>query len=170
MKQGDPNAFALFYEKTFEPMFSEVKRLVERDEQTTLDIVQDAMLKAIRCIKPLDDERSVVAWSRAVAKSTAYDWLRKHARRKEVSYNDELEIPIDESDVKIPDAARIEWIEQQLLQLPVELQNMIAFRYRIGWSLRRIGQAFGLKTGAVDGRIGRAIRILQEKAKREFHD
>ena len=64
----------------------------------------------------------------------------------------------------------LQWIEEQLQQLPSDLQSMISFRYRWGWSLKRIAERFGLKTGSVDGRIRRAIEKLNEKAHREFDE
>lgn len=44
---------------------------------------------------------------------------------------------------------------------------MIALRYRLGWSLKRIANQFGLKTGAVDGKIRRAIIKIKEQARTE---
>lgn len=169
MKAGDSKALTVFYEHVFDLMFREVKRLINRDEQTSLDIVQDAMLKAIRCIKPLPDAGAVVAWSKTVVRSTTYDWLRKQGRQNahELSAIDQ---PIQKEQLVDEDSARMLWIEEQLQAMSPELRRLIRFRYRLGWSLRRIAESLGLKTGTVDGRIRRAIEKLQEKAKREFDE
>ena len=171
MQAGDAAALAIFYQELFDLMFHEVQRVAGRDEATSLDIVQEAMLKAIRCIKPLPDFRSVKAWSRAVAKSAAYDWLRKQARHNPSQLGDADQIshphPADYVDI---DLARMAWLEEQLMSLPRELQNVISLRYRLGWSLKEIGEKLGLKTGAVDGRIRRAIETLKQEAKREFDE
>ena len=169
MKAGDGSALAIYYEHVFDMMFREVQRLTNRDEQTSLDIVQDSMLKAIRCIKPLPDAGAVVAWSKTVVRSTAYDWLRKQNRHKsqELSPKDQ---PATKDEPVNEDSVRMLWIEDQLKALSPELRRLIGFRYRLGWSLRKIAETLGLKTGTVDGRIRRAIEKLQEKAKREFDD
>lgn len=169
MKAGDNKALAIYYEHVFDLMFCEVKRLVNRDEQTSLDIVQDAMLKAIRCIKPLPDAGAVVAWSRTVARSTTYDWLRKQSRQRSQELS-AIDQPISKMEPVDQDSVRMLWIEDQLQSMSPELRRLISFRYRLGWSLRRIAETLGLKTGTVDGRIRRAVEKLQEKAKREFDE
>jgi len=64
--------------------------------------------------------------------------------------------------------ARLAWVEEQLQQLPEELVSMISLKYRMGWTLRQIGEKFGLKTGAVDGKIRRAMEELKLRATEEF--
>ena len=61
------------------------------------------------------------------------------------------------------------WLEKQLLTLPPDTRKMIGMRYRLGWSLKRIAQRFGLKTGAVDGRIRRAVVQLRNRAEKDEH-
>ena len=64
--------------------------------------------------------------------------------------------------------ARIEWIEQQLRKLAPDLRRMVLLRYRLGWSLQEVATKFGLKTGAVDGRIRRAVEELRQQAEWEL--
>ncbi|MFK7765844.1 MAG: RNA polymerase sigma factor [Mariniblastus sp.] len=167
MASGDRNALATFYNFNFDVMLKEVRRCLGRDEQTCLDLVQDAMLKAIKSIKPISSEGQIIAWSRTVAKSVTYDWLRKRSRLKTTELSEAGPIG-DESHIE--DSARLVWIESELKSLPPPLQKMIELRYRLGWSLNRIGAKFGLKTGAVDGRIRRAVERLRLKACEEFND
>ena len=170
IKSGDQAAFEIYYEHTFKIMYCQIQKLVGSDEQTTLDILQMAMLKVIRCIKPLPDESAVNAWSSAVAKSVAYDWLRKNARKLEFVSDFEHDIAEPSLEPGLIAQSRLQWIEDQLLELPHELRRIVLLRYRFGWSLRRIAESLGLKTGAIDGRIRRTIEKLQEKAQREFNE
>ena len=170
IKGGDQSAFEVYYEHSFMIMFCQIQKLIGSDEQTTLDIVQLAMLKVIRCIKPLPDESAVNAWSSAVAKSVAYDWLRKNSRKHEFVGDFEHDIAAPSPEPGLVAQSRLHWIEGQLMELPRELRKIILLRYRLGWSLRRIAETVGLKTGAVDGRIRRTIEKLQEKAQREFNE
>ncbi len=169
MANGDSHALAKYYEFTFDIMYHEVVRVSGRCEQTCLDIVQDAMLKAIRSMKTLESPAAVSTWSRAVAKSTAYDWLRKETRNRKLETGLPLRFP-DDDQGRLLDAARLLWIEEELRGLPDGLQSLIALRYRLGWSLKKIGQSVGLKSGAVDGRIHRAIETLRKKAGVEFDE
>ena len=184
MAGGHTPALSVFYEAFFDVMLQEARRCSGRDEQTCLDLVQDAMLKAIKCIKPLPSESAVAAWSRAVVKTVTWDWFRKENRRALLrnsnatggdgrifaAANGETAAPESENHELVEQQARIIWLESQLQLMPIELQNMISLRYRLGWSLKQIGQKFGLKTGAVDGRIRRAVDRLKQKANDEFEN
>lgn len=177
MKAGDTAAFADYYEAMFPIMYREAQRFSGRDESTCLDLVQDAMLKAIRCIKPIRNRKQVEAWSRAVIKSVTWDWLRKQSRYQQQQLRPDLRssraadadarpLPDDFDSFEI--TARMAWIESELQTLPTDLRSMIALRYRLGWTLSAIGARFGMKAGAVDGRIRRTIERLKQKASSEY--
>ena len=167
-KHGDQQAFAEYYRAFFDTMFLTVKHTTGCDEATCLDIVQDAMIKAIAKMKPLNTREHTIAWTRAVAKTTAYDFLRKRTRQQKLSEN-LTNHSIETKQQAIDDTARLTWVEEQLQQLPADLVSMISLKYRMGWTLRQIGEKFGLKTGAVDGKIRRAIQDLKSQATEEFY-
>jgi DNA-directed RNA polymerase specialized sigma24 family protein len=48
------------------------------------------------------------------------------------------------------------------------LQQLIHWRYRLGWTLQRIAETVGLKPGAIDGRLRRALERLRLRAEEEF--
>lgn len=163
--RGDAAALETSYDRTFDVMFSEACRVLRRDEATHLDIVQDAMLKALESIKPLPDENAVMGWARLVARSVAYDWLRRHRRHTDSLANRSR---TEQESGDVLDQAHMAWIEEQVAALPADLQRLFHLRYRWGWSLRRIGQALGLTPGAVDGRIRREVHRLRQQAEQEF--
>ena len=170
---GDHTAFARFYDLVYEAVYWEIKRLSGCDDESCLDILQNTLIKILKCIKPLPNSAAVIAWSKTVAKSETYDWLRKHAKKKNTQrLVDGLEIDdgakgSEEFDENI---ARIQWIESQLKQLEPHLQKLISLRYRLGWSLRRIGELLGLSTNQIDGRIRRAIKSISVKAEAEQNE
>ncbi len=169
---GDRECFRVYYEHFFGLMYDHVQRLSGRDEATCLDLVHDAMLKAIRCMKSFDDKAQITSWTVAVVKSTVYDWLRKQSREKQ--FVAEMNIGDGNTSaapaVILTDVERMDWVQHQLQQLPPELRKLVRLRYRMGWTLDRIAKHVGLTTGAVDGRIGRSICKLKERASREFEE
>jgi len=169
-KHADQDAFTKYYETFFDTMFITVKRATGSDEATCLDIVQDAMVKAIRKMKPMRSRDQTVAWTVVVAKTTAYDYLRKVKRRKQVTNSVIPEHAVSSDEMEIESIARLAWVEEQLQQLPAELSSMIDLKYRMGWTLRQIGEKFGLKTGAVDGKIRRAIEGLKAHSELDLCD
>lgn len=167
--RGDTKAFAIYYERFFGLMFQEARRTTQLDESTCLDIVQDSMLKVTRSIKRIDSEKQLAGWSRAVVKSSAYDWLRKKQRTDSQLAAMSLWSNENEtnSDDDLTRQARLIWIEQQLLDQPAEIQQLFSLRYRLGWTLKRIAHSLGIKTGAVDGKLKRAIEKLRLQAQHE---
>lgn len=159
---GDTEAFAQLYRSHFDAMLRDARRFTGRDENYCLDIVQEAMMKVIRCIKPIDTEASLRAWLRCVVKSCAYDSLRRDARRMAhenghapaVSHTDANEL-----------TERLAWLREHLQALDAETRHLVLLRHRMGWTLQRIAASLGLSTGAVDGRLSRAMRKLQRKAE-----
>jgi RNA polymerase sigma-70 factor (ECF subfamily) len=164
---GDSQAFAQFYDTFFDLMYCEACRLSGRDESTCLDLVHESMLKAIRSIRPTESDAQLRAWCRSVVKSVTYDWLRREMRTRSAPLESMNELDHTESE-SLEREARWRWIEEQIQKEPADLQRLFALRYRWGWTLERIARRLGVKTGAVDGKLRRAIEQLRAKAQEEF--
>lgn len=61
-------------------------------------------------------------------------------------------------------------LERELQALNDRDVQLLLMRHRFGWTLKRIGDALGLKPGAVDGRIRRVLTKLRRRAKEQSHD
>jgi RNA polymerase sigma factor (sigma-70 family) len=123
-----------------------------------MDVVQDAMLRVIRSMPAMKSEKDLGNWLRAVVTSCAYDRLRKEHRRR----RRETAVIRDEAIMEDALTERLAWLRSELVQLDAKVFPLLALRFRFGWTLERIGQAFGLKPGAVDGKIRRATKELRE--------
>jgi RNA polymerase sigma-70 factor (ECF subfamily) len=173
IRAGNPDSLTVFYDHFFNLVFQEVRRIGGRDEATSLDLAQDTFLNIIRRIKPMAGEAHVTAWVRTVARTTTYDWLRKQRRQffRDRNYQDTRSLgdptaDFDSAEPQDEDSdteARLALIREKLEALPAEMREMISLRYRLGWTLSRIGQRFGLKSGAVDGRVRRAIQKIRNE-------
>jgi RNA polymerase sigma factor (sigma-70 family) len=170
---GDTEAFARFYQAWFATMYADAKRATGRDEAFCLDVVQDAMLRIIRRMKPLPTEDDLRRWLRVVVQSCAYDRLRGETRRR----RREAEAAAGRQYVESPTATdhgdlrrRLEWLERQLATCDDTGVRMLLMRHRFGWTLQQIGAALGLKPGAVDGRLRRLVGGLRRTAQEELDD
>lgn len=161
--------FAQFYDAWFDLMYAEAEKLTGWDEQRCLDLVQDSMLKAIRSMKPIDSENRLRAFIKTIVRSVVYDTFRQVTarRRREQQYR---ELTQQERSENIESEARLAWIEEQVGLLDPELRSIFDFRYRLGWSLKTIGQKIGLGTGAVDGRIRRALEEMKRNARETYDE
>lgn len=171
---GDTRQFAKYYEAFFDLVFDEAKRLTQFDENQCLDIVQDSMVKSIQCMRTIDDFHQLAKWTRTLVKSVVYDRIRSDLARKkrdlEYSQRSTQTEAIDEPSELIETQARILWIEEQVDRLDPSLKSMFQLRYRFGWTLKRIAKQFGMKTGAVDGRIRREIERIKRDAEQNFSE
>jgi RNA polymerase sigma factor (sigma-70 family) len=188
MAAGDPAAVAAFYERYFDRLYGWARRFTRRDESFCLDVVQDAVLRVVRTVRRVDAEPQLLAWLRAVVQTTAYDLLkaeRRRARRQAAAAvlgppsccGDDGQGPAshpapaayDDHALTVDDA-HLAWLRAELDSLDPRLAEMIDLRYRGGWTLRRIGAAFGVSAGTVDGRLRRALAALGERARKVFPD
>ena len=166
---GDAQAFAGFYTRWFDFALAQARLASNRDEQFCLDVVQESMMKVIRSIKPIDSEIHLQNWLRTVVQSCCYDLLRRERRRRRRELTTASTSPPRSIDNHQLDE-RMQWLREQLASLDPEQARLLSMRFRMGWTLQRIGKALGLKPGAVDGRIARSIAILRAQAPEEFHD
>lgn len=162
---GDSAAFEQFFEAYFQFTLVTAQQATGRDTQTCLDIVQESMLKLMRCLKPLGGQKELNAFVRVVTRSVAYDWLRKETRRQRAVVG--LEGPPRNNPQQTVDEDQIRWLEEQLRSLDPQLRQIIDWRYRWGWTLQAIASQLGLQPGAVDGRIQRALKKIRQQAEGE---
>jgi RNA polymerase sigma-70 factor (ECF subfamily) len=173
MSRGDRRAVAAFYERYFGLLFQFAQAATRRrrDEHFCLDVVQDAVLRIVRTIKPvMGGEGQLVAWLRLVVQSTAYDLLRSEQRRtkRESQYR-----PSDVHD-EITNGAelaeQLAWLRCELGRLDPRIVELIELRYEKRWTLAAIGARFGVSAGTIDGRLRRAVDHVRERAREVFDE
>lgn len=180
IRDGDASALERLYLHSFELVLREVRIVTGCDESTALDLLQDTFLNILRRMRPIADEQHLRAWIKTVARTTCYDWLRRRSRELrhlaamgDSSVNGQGVEPAARADA-LEEFAAIEarylLLQQHLNDLPAELKEMMSLRYRFGWTLARIANRFGKKTGAVDGQIRRALESIRHQLKGHFDD
>ena len=142
---GDTEAFARFFNEWFEWMRRESARLSGRDDAFCADVVQNAMMRVIRSLKPMDDKDGLRRWLSVVVRSCVYDRLRADLQE------------------------RLRWLEGELRTVGDANAELLLMRYRFGWTLQQIRTAVGLKPGAVDGRLRRLLGTLRRRERGQHH-
>ncbi|UCD74291.1 MAG: sigma-70 family RNA polymerase sigma factor [Phycisphaerales bacterium] len=165
---GDTEAFGHFYEMWFDFMYAQARRATQRDETTCLDIVQDAMMRVIRSIRPFEEEARFRRWLTAVVNSCAYDRLRSESRRKAREQVAADRRPDHETVDDLRE--RLDWLRDELGKLDDFTARLLTMRHRFGWTLKQIGTAVGLSPSAVDGRLSRALGALRRRGARIFQE
>lgn len=171
MALGDPAAIEAFYRRYFDLMYREARRCIGADESTSLDLVQESMLKMLRSIRPLSTEQQLRCWTCRLVRSVAIDHVRKSGRRlrREMRWAPSEELESRWQDYEMQQA-RLVWLEETIDKMDGPSSQLLRWRFVHGWTLRRIAETVGLNIGAVDGRIQRLVRQLREQAKRFDHE
>ena len=132
-------------------------RWLLRDPALAQDVVQDAMVRALRYFGSFrgGDGR---AWVLQIVRNAAYEAMR--GRRAEVPLSEAL--PASEAD---PEAACAEQegagqLEAALGRLPVELRECLVLRELEEMSYREIAEVTGAPIGTVMSRLWRARQML----------
>lgn len=170
MAVGDEQAVDRFYRRFFDRLYTQARRATGRDEAFCLDVVQDAVVRIIRTVRPVASEAQLLGWMRLVVQTTALDHLRRERRR---ATRESVMIMASSSDTTKTDPfdeARHAWLSGQIARFDPQLIRMIEMRYTRQWTLTRIVGALGLSVGTIDGRLRRAIGDLRLRAAEVFDD
>jgi RNA polymerase sigma-70 factor, ECF subfamily len=143
-------------------------RWLARNEHDAEDVVQEAMLRALRFIDGFHGGNAR-AWLLAIVRNTYYSWLEKNRTQKD-------QVTIDEDTTCAPgdDEALLEDNVDRLLQeqdsrrlvtraldqLPPEFREAIVLRELEDLSYREIAQVAGIPLGTVMSRLARGRKLL----------
>jgi RNA polymerase sigma factor (sigma-70 family) len=166
---GDAEAFAAFYEVWFDRVVLDVRRFTGRDESFAFDVAQEVMMSVIWRMRPMSSEGEVRAWLRRVATRRALSHLRaerRAARRALAAAGQRPRGVAPAADAESIGEQR-RWLAGAFGAENATHARMVEARFRFGWTLGRIGEAFGVSTSAADGLIGRAIARAKRKADRD---
>jgi RNA polymerase sigma factor (sigma-70 family) len=133
------------------------------------DIVQEASLRAFKCIRGFGGGDSR-AWTLTIVRNTSYSWLAKNRPQAVVLTEDLDQAARDRVDQsagmeRTPEAALIakgkaEEIRKAMATLPVPFREVLVLREIHGLDYRAIAEIAELPVGTVMSRLARARRKL----------
>ncbi|HVR74570.1 MAG TPA: sigma-70 family RNA polymerase sigma factor [Planctomycetota bacterium] len=169
VRAGDAAAFGEFYEAWFDRACAIAQAITRGDEAFCLDVVQDAMLRMIRSMRPMESEERLARWVARVVHTTAIDRLRREARRtRREARACELRprgfaVPEDQELIE-----RVQWLEAALPGVSDEERVLLSERFGNEKTLEAAGAAVGLSGNAAHSRIRRALGRLRALAGKRF--
>jgi len=125
-------------------------RYLLRDEHDAQDVVQEAVLRALRHFAGLRQE-DARAWLLTIVRNCCYSWHK--ARRKDRSTG--VPDPGSTDDLAIEGSER-ERVRAAVDALPGELREVIVLRELSDLSYREISEVVGVAVGTVMSRLSRA--------------
>ena len=162
-RAGEPDAWDILFKRFQLPLYVYVFELV-RDEQSSLDVVQETFIAAVRHISGLHDDSRFGSWLFGIAHQKCIQQWRKQSR--EIAALEELaETPADfgESTDELLIRREQEARFMQLLnQLPLPQRSALLLHFVEDFSLEEIAQITETSVGTVKSRMHYAKRALKK--------
>lgn len=161
---GERDAIEAFY-RMFQSRLRHNLARVLRDAALREDVVQEALIKALRGIHSFDSSRPLWPWVRTIGLRTAFDHLHK-GRRECPGLPDRGA----EEEALFEACERGLLLAQALAALSERHRLVLSLRYLEDWSGAEVAQLLGLKKGALDQLIFRARTRLAAEYRRMSSD
>ncbi|WP_203248202.1 RNA polymerase sigma factor [Sporosarcina beigongshangi] len=134
-----------------------------RNKENALDIVQDAIVKALHSVDRLDELAFLKTWFYRIIVNTAIDFIRKH-QRVAVMDDDILDRFLPQLEDEITDID----LQKAIDQLPPKYKTLIILRFFEDLKIDEIAEVTGDNVNTVKTRLYAALRKLRIEVGEEF--
>jgi len=165
-RAGNAEAWAALFQRYRLPLYVYIFELV-RDEQTSLDLVQETFINAFRHLGSLRDDDKFGSWLFRIAHQKSLQQWRR--RDREAEFGEQLESPSSDDapvDLLIREEQEEEFMKL-LEKLPVAQRSAIVLHYVEDFSLEEIARITETNVGTVKSRLHYAKRALRKLLENE---
>ncbi len=170
---GDDRAFTLLMRRTKAALYTFARRYVG-DDDLAYDLLQQAYAAAWKALARYDSSRSFEAWMRTIVRNKCRDAQRKAAVRRLINLSPvspqghEYDAPTPGQDPEQSLAIRddLRRTSDALASLPDGLKTPLILTAIEGWTMAQAADHLGLTEKAVETRLYRARKALNEKLGR----
>lgn len=180
--ENDQNAISELYQRTYNGVYRTVKSMI-KDEDTALDITQDAFVKAIESLDQVHEPEKFQSWINQIAANKSRDYLKKKKPIPFVSLENEdgemweLEDGcighLPEAVLDREETARL--LKEILDTLPEEQRAVLFMMHYEQMSVKEIAQALDCSENTIKSRLnyGRkkvktAVEDLEKKGTKLY--
>ena len=174
VQRGDKKAFDLLVLKYQQRVANLISRYV-RDQSETLDVTQEAFIKAYRALPNFRGDSAFYTWLYRIAINTAKNFIGAQGRRPPVSDVDaemaeQLDVGSRLKENATPENVLLQdelarTVKQAVDDLPQDLRTAITLREMEGLSYEEIAKAMECPVGTVRSRIFRARAAIDARLK-----
>jgi RNA polymerase sigma-70 factor, ECF subfamily len=161
-RAGKPDAWDALFRRYQLPLYVYVFELVHH-EQTSLDIVQETFINAVRHIDSLQKDEKFGSWLFSIAHQKCIQhWRRRRENEVPIEEQQEVDLYYDDG----PEALLIRKEEEEqfmelLNQLPIAHRSALLLHFVEDFSLEEIATITGAQVGTVKSRIHYAKKALR---------
>lgn len=173
-QRGEKKAFDLLVLKYQQKVASLVSRYI-RDSNETLDVTQEAFLKAYRALPSFRGDSAFYTWLYRIAINTVKNYLVAQSRRPpgddvEAETAEQLDVGTRLKEIGTPERHALtgeiaETVQAALEDLPDDLRTAIILRELEGLTYEEIANAMDCPIGTVRSRIFRAREAIEKRLR-----
>ena len=134
-----------------------------RNKENALDIVQDAIVKALHSIDRLKEQSYLKTWFYRIVVNTSIDYIRKH-QRVSVMDGDILALHLPQLEDEVTDLDLLDAIDQ----LPTKYKTIIILRFFEDLKIDEIAEITGDNVNTIKTRLYAALKKLRLEIGEEF--
>lgn len=172
---GSDEAFEELVNRHLQSIYNFLYQFTQ-DRDSLDDLTQETFIKVWKNIRKFDPEKNFRTWLFAIAKNTAYDFLKK---KKTIPFsffeNSEGDSPLENISEENPLPDEIlqrqdleKELDQKLQELPDNYRIILLMRYKDDFSLQEIAEILNLSYNTVKSQHARALANLK-KILQGFH-
>lgn len=158
--EEDRQYFTRLYDRYKASMY-DIAFFILGESHISEDVVHDSFVNMIKSIKKLKalSGSDLDGYIVVIVKNTAINAMKK--RKREV-FQDELIIPCED---EIP--IDVDAIAQVIRSMPETYRRVLELRFILEYSNREIARELGISVSAVEQRISRGRKLLQDRLRKE---
>lgn len=151
------------YIVTNQNMFYRLAFSYTQNKEDALDIVQNAICKALENYETIRNIEYIRSWFYRVLVNESLIYIKKHNREVTVESDEELDSPYYEKAYEEDDE-----LYDQINKLPIDLQNIIKLFYFEELTLKEIAEVTNTNLNTVKARLYRGLQKLKLELEEVF--
>lgn len=174
-RRGDQRAIASLYEFSYKEVYYTIHSVIA-DQDTALDITQDAFMKAFASLNTLGDPRKFTAWVKVIGRNLSLNYLKA---KKPVLFSeltpaqadDDYELPFEDlsqgaNPERVVDQQETTRLIQEILGTLSESQRMaVGLYYYQSMSVKEIAYQTGMSESSVKVHLHNGRKRIEEKVR-----
>ena len=173
---GNPASFELLVRRHSQELHQFVLRFTG-DSVAAEDVVQDTLLQVHQAADQFDPTRRFKPWLFTIAANKARDYLRRRSRKREVSFEAQLQsesgstkrfIDLLSGEASSPDTGLLQEEMRQIVkavvgEMPEPLKEVLILAYFHRFPYKHISEIVGIPLGTVKSRLHTAVIWFADK-------
>lgn len=137
-----------------------------RDKEDALDIVQNAICKALENYESLRNTKAIRTWFYRILVNESITYIRRYGKEVQVEdvtllVEQTQEVVNGAGETEVEQMVSKEELYQRIFQLPLDLQNIIKLRYFEEMSLQEVADVLEMNLNSVKAKLYRGLKKLK---------